>query len=53
MVLGMLTSQPVNNNKNDNKTIAYYDLEITSIWLEYGHDPDLPDFQVSAKEVKK
>lgn len=37
---------------NNNKVIAYYDLEITSIWLEYGHEADLPEFQVSAKEVK-
>jgi hypothetical protein len=39
-------------NKNDKKIIANYDLEITSIWLEYGHDRDLPEFPVGEKEVK-
>ena len=42
-----------NSNKIDKiKIYAYQADEMKAIWLAYGHEPDLEEFQVSARDVK-
>ena len=40
------------NEKKSCPNEAYYDDQMKSIWFEYGHDPDIPESQVSARDVK-
>jgi hypothetical protein len=45
----------VANGLNTKKSLSnevYKEDQMKSIWLEYGHEADLPEIQVSAKEVK-
>jgi len=40
------------NQKKSTTNEAYKEDQLKILWLEYGHEPDLKDMQVSAKEVK-
>jgi hypothetical protein len=40
------------NERKFSSNEAYYDDQMRAIWLEYGHEPDVEEFTVSAREVK-
>lgn len=40
------------NEKKSCPNEAYYDDQMKSIWLEYGHEPDMQESPVGDREVK-
>ena len=40
------------NQKKSGSNEVYKEDEMKSIWLEYGHDPDISESEVSERDVK-